>query len=402
MTVPTLPISSVRRLALARGGLLPRRWTGLPDRPGRGEAAARRACAAVVDRFGYLQLDTISVNGARSHAMVLLSRLDGLDAALVETLLRPGAPLFEYWGHEASWIPMDLYPAFAWRRERFRKHPWYGDVLGRHRDLARALLKRVEEDGPLRSIEVEGGRSEGWWNHGPSRRILSALWSSGDLAIRERVNFHRVYDLPERVIPEALRGHPLPRDDAFALLLERALSAHGWATETTLAHTFRLKGRPQVKAALERLREEGVAERCAMVDEGGARTAGWIRTEDIDLAGRLRRWRPDPARGVLLSPFDPLLWDRGRVRTLFRFDQVLEIYVPPPKRKFGYYCLPVLAGEDLVARVDLKAHRKENRLQEVARHVEPAFRRGPGAAAAKEAVDHALGRFADAVGLPRP
>jgi uncharacterized protein YcaQ len=399
MIVPELSVSSVRRLALARGGLLPSGWTGLVDRAGRGGASARRACHEVIARFGYLQLDTISVTGARSHAIVLHSRLQGLDASLVETLLQPEGVLFEYWGHEASWIPLDLYPAFAWRRERFKRHPWYGDVLGRHRDIAAEILRRVREEGPLRSVEVDDERREGMWNYGPARQVLSALWSAGDLAVRERVHFHRSYDLAERVIPEPLRAAPLDIDDAYRALLLRALEGHGWATETTLAHTFRTRGRPRVKAALERLREEGIASRCRMVDDGGKRTEGWVRTVDLDAAEALRRARPDRSRGVLLSPFDPLLWDRARARTLFGFDQVLEIYVPPAKRRFGYYCLPVLAGEDLIARVDLKAHRRAGRLEVVRRHMEPTVEAGRHASTAHEAVRHAVARFAASVGL---
>ena len=135
----SLGTREARRLALARAGLLKPEWTGFP-RSGRGRGArARRAAAAVLARFGYLQLDTVSVAGARSHAIVLLSRLEGFDPELGEELLRPGEPLFEYWGHEASWIPLELYPAFEFRRREFRAHPWWGDLVRAHPDVTRRL-----------------------------------------------------------------------------------------------------------------------------------------------------------------------------------------------------------------------------------------------------------------------
>jgi uncharacterized protein YcaQ len=164
--VETLSVRAARRLALARAGLLTPETTGLPRRArGRGPTAFA-AAQAVVSRFGYLQLDTVSVAGARSHTIVLLSRLEGLDPGVGERLLFPGAPLFEYWGHEASWIPLELYPAFDFRRREFRSHPWWGDLLGEHPEVARDLLRRIRDTGPLRSAEMEGRGSKGWWDLG--------------------------------------------------------------------------------------------------------------------------------------------------------------------------------------------------------------------------------------------
>ena len=182
----TLTIREARRLALCRAGLLEPRWGGLPGSAPRRADVARRAAYEVIGRFGYLQLDTVSVAGARSHALVLLSRLDGLDPAVGEELLHPGAPVFEYWGHEASWIPLELYPALEFRRRDFARHPWWGDVVGAHPEVARALRRRIREDGPLRSIDMEGPGGKGWWDFKIAKRVATALWSSGELAIRER------------------------------------------------------------------------------------------------------------------------------------------------------------------------------------------------------------------------
>jgi hypothetical protein len=387
-----IDLRGARRLALARAGLLKPRWAGFPVRAAGSGAAARRACLAVVDRFGYLQVDTVSVAGARSHGIVLHSRLDGLDASLAETLLRPDGALFEYWGHEASWMPMSLYPVFAFRRDEFAHHPWWGDVIGEHPRVAAELLRRIRDEGPLRSLDLDGANRGGWWNLKVANRVAAALWMSGELAIRERVRFQRTYDLSERVIPAEFLQGAVPRDDALETLLLLALQGHGWAPTGTLVRTWRLSNRPEaIGTALRRLQERGAVVPCRLADTG---TAGWIRPGDLDLAERLAGLRPRLDRGVLLSPFDPLLWDRPRVRTLFGFDQVLEIYKPQSKRIHGYYCLPVLAGEHLVARVDLKADRRAGTVRVLSCHVEEPARRGH-----VEAVRSALARFGASVGL---
>jgi uncharacterized protein YcaQ len=393
----TLSIRAARRLALARAGLLIPESTGLPRYArGRGPSAFA-AAAAIVGRFGYLQLDTVSVAGARSHAIVLLSRLQGLEAGVGEELLRPGSPLFEYWGHEASWIPMSLYPAFEFRRREFRHHPWWGDLIGENPKVAAALRKRIREEGPLRSADMEGRGSKGWWDLGVMKRVAAALWSSGELAIRERRNFQRTYDLAERVIPEELRGHPMAKADGLEVLLLTALGGHGWATTGTLAATWRLRNRKaELLATLRRLAEKREVVACAL-ESDGAPTIGWIRPQDRELAARLERARPRADIGVLLSPFDPVLWDRGRVARLFGFDALLEIFKPAPKRLYGYYCLPVLAGEHLVARVDLKADRKKGALRIVSAHYEKA--RASVAKRDREAARTAVDRYAAALGL---
>jgi uncharacterized protein YcaQ len=391
----TISTRAARRLALARAGLLKPGWTGMPRcASGRGRKA-RSAAHAVIGRFGYLQLDTVSIAGARSHAIVPLSRIEGFDPTLAEELLQPGEPLFEYWGHEACWLPMELYPVFAFRREEFRHHPWWGDLIGQHPELADRLLRQIRDEGPLRSLDMEGRGSSGWWELKVAKKVATALWSSGELAIRERRNFQRTYDLAERVIPDELREHRVPKEEALEILLHRALGGHGWAATGTLAQTWRLRNRPgEIREALSRLEERGAIVPCALVLENGRTCTGWIRPEDLELAPRLDGVRPRRDRGVLLSPFDPLLWDRRRVDQLFGFHQVLEIFKPAARRIYGYYCLPVLAGEHLVARLDLKADRRTGRLLVLARHFE-----GEPSSASHEAVSSALDRYAAAIEL---
>jgi uncharacterized protein len=399
----TLAVKAVRRLALCRAGLLKPAWAGFPSRAPASAKGARSACHAVVGRFGYLQLDTVSVAGARSHATVLFSRLPGLNPGLAEDLLKPGEPLFEYWGHEASWIPMDLYPTFGFRRREFVHHPWWGDVVGRHPRVAEDLRKRIRDGGPLRSADMEGRSGKGWWDLKVAKKVATALWSSGELAIRERANFQRTYDLAERVIPASLREMDVPAGEALETLILLALQGHGWAATGTLARTWRLRNRPaEIRAVLNRLHERGAIAPCALVGEDGKRLEGWIRPGDLDLAERLGAVCPRRDRGVLLSPFDPLLWDRPRVTRLFGFEQVLEIFKPAHRRIYGYYCLPVLAGDRLVARVDLRADRSAGTLSVRSCHYEagsgPSIERG----ADGEAVRSGLARYAEALGLRVP
>jgi len=264
--------------------------------------------------------------------------------------------------------------------------------------MARAMLRRVREEGPLRTSEFGGGGGGGWWDHGVERKVLLTLWSAGDLAIRERVGFQRVYDLPERVIPGRLLSRPVPPEDAVRALVLRALEGHGWATRATLAATWRIRPPGRVDRALRDLEEGGEAVRCDLVAGDGARVPGWARPRDLDLAARLARLSPREDRGVLLSPFDPVLWDRTRVGTLFGFHQRLECYTPARRRVYGYFCLPVLAGERLVARVDLKADRGAGRVRLLALHHEA----GHPSPADREAVRTALARHAAGVGLSPP
>jgi uncharacterized protein YcaQ len=353
---------------------------------GRGKRA-RAAAHRIIQRFGYLQLDTVSIAGARSHAIVLHSRLDGFAPAFAEELLQPGEPIFEYWGH-------------GFRREEFRHHPWWGDLIGEHPEVVEKLIHRIRNEGPLRTLDMEGEGSRGWWDLKVAKKVATALWSSGELAIRERRNFQRTYDLAERVIPDRWRQQSVSKDEALEILLLRAVAGHGWAATGTLAQTWRFRNlQPELRQALERLAEKGEVTPCSLVLQKGSAKPGWIRPSDLELAGRLESVRPRRDRGVLLSPFDPVLWDRNRVQQLYGFHQMLEIFKPAEKRIYGYYCLPVLAGERLVARYDLKADRKRGVVQVLCRHFEGDDPSKPTSAADVEAARTALVRHTEAVEL---
>ncbi|MCP4622907.1 MAG: winged helix-turn-helix domain-containing protein [bacterium] len=396
----SITISEARRLALARAGLLKPEWTGLPKRATGLSLRARKAAHRIIRRFGYLQLDTVSIAGARSHTIVLLSRLEGFEPELAEVLLQPREPLFEYWGHEASWIPIEFYPVFEFRRKAFRTHPWWGDLIGQHPNIAKDLCRRIRHEGPIRSLDMEGDGSRGWWDLKLVKRVATALWSSGELAIRERRNFQRIYDLAERVIPEHCRQNSLSEPQAIEQLLLQALKGHGWASAGTLSQTWRLTNqKKKITAALNRLVDKAEIIPCPILGDNKKKGPGWIRPGDLDLAARLKRVRPRFDRGVLLSPFDPVLWDRRRVQQLFAFDQILEIFKPASKRKYGYYCLPVLAGDRLVARVDLKADRRAKKLSVLSVLFEDVKNAGRPDSKYREAVRTALNRYAGALKL---
>jgi uncharacterized protein YcaQ len=330
--------------------------------------------------------------------LVLHSRLDGFDPAFGEELLQPGEPIFEYWGHEASWLPIELYPAMGFRREDYCHHPWWGDLIGKHPEVVDNLRRRIRDEGPLRSLDMEGSGSQGWWDLKVAKKVASAMWSSGELAIRERKNFQRTYDFAERVIPDYWREQRVNKSEALEVLILRSLAGHGWAVTGTLAQTFRLKLRDAV-AALEHLVNVGTVVACDLFAKGRRVSRGWIRPEDLELAARLETVRPRKGRGVLLSPFDPVLWDRNRVQRLFDFHQMLEIFKPANKRIYGYYCLPVLAGERLVARFDLKADRKRGALEVLCQRYEGDDPSQPACAADGAAARAALDRYSEAVGL---
>ena len=237
----SISIAQARRLALAGAGLLAPRHLGLPERAGVRSALARERCHRIVEHFGYLQIDTVAVSGARTHCIVLASRLPGLDAALAETLLAPGAPLFEYWGHEACWLPLSLYPCFAWRRKQYRVHPWCGDVLREHRRLARSIVKRIECEGALRSLDLKGRSGAGWSDLKLSRR-------GGPVAVARRADWRSASDAAFNAASTSSSGSSPPMSgprrvstaSAFDTLLLRALAGHGWASTGTVAATWRL------------------------------------------------------------------------------------------------------------------------------------------------------------------
>ncbi len=340
----TLSRHEARRIALAAQGF----GRGSARRPG---AAQLRATA---ERLGLFQIDSVNVL-TRAHYLPAFARLGSYDRAVLERDAwgpRRHRRLFEYWAHEASLLPLDLHPLLRWRMAQAERgetgYLRLRRFAGEDRCRAMAVLARIAAEGPLTAADFEDGASRsGWWAWSDTKNALEWLfWSGRITTATRRGSFARVYDLPERVLPATLLALPTPSAEAAqAALVERAARALGVATATDLRDYFRLRpaeGDPTIAT----LAEAGVLLPTKV--EGWTQRA-WLHRD----AAPPRRVRA----AALLAPFDPLVWERGRTERLFGFHYRLEIYVPRERRQHGYYVLPFLLDEALVARVDVKAER---------------------------------------------
>ncbi|MEH3036298.1 MAG: winged helix DNA-binding domain-containing protein [Sphingomonas adhaesiva] len=341
----TISLADARRMALKAQSF------GRPQPP-RVTAAHLRQ---VADRTGLFQIDSVNVL-ARAHYLPAFSRLGDYDRSLLEGSAwgpKRQRRFFEYWAHEASLLPLDLHPFLRWRMARADRGEIGYRALRRfateRRREADAVLARVAAEGPLTAADFENGTSRsGWWEWSDVKHALEWLFWSGRITIAtRRGSFARVYDLPERVLPAAILAMPTPTvAEAQRALIERSARALGIATAADLRDYYRLKP-DEADHAIADLAEDGV-----LVP---VRVEGWSQ----------KTWRhrdaspPRRVRGAaLLAPFDPLIWERSRTERLFGFRYRIEIYVPQDRRTHGYYVLPFLLDEALVARVDLKADRQ--------------------------------------------
>jgi uncharacterized protein YcaQ len=353
----TIDLPLARRIALAAQGFGTRRM----DTPG------IRHLAKTLDRLHLHQIDSVNVL-ARAHYLPAFSRLGAYDRTDLDRLAwgpKRQRRLFEYWAHEASLLPFDLQPLLRWRMAQADRGDAGYDRMRvfatERRTEAMRLLDRIRIDGPMATSDFETHKSQsGWWEWSDTKRALEWLFWAGHIttAARQR-GFERVYDLTERVLPSDVLARSTPTDaDAHRALIERAAMAHGIATEGELRDYFRQS--PKVaRFAIRDLAEEGVL---IPVEVPGWRLA-WLHRN----ARRPRR----VIASALLSPFDPLIWQRDRTERLFGFRYRIEIYVPAERRLHGYYVLPFLLGDRLVARVDLKADRQTSRLIVQSTHFEP-------------------------------
>ncbi|HYJ21838.1 MAG TPA: crosslink repair DNA glycosylase YcaQ family protein [Solirubrobacterales bacterium] len=345
-----------RRLALAAQGFGRARPTGRVD---------TRHLRRAIDDVGLLQLDSVNVF-CRSHYMPVFSRLGPYPRQALDRLAwheNPGGKtrragprdLIEYWGHEASLLPVELQPLLRWRMARADKLAWKGvaRVAAEQPELLEFVLEMVRERGPLRASDLaaKGRRREPgeMWNWSEEKTALEYLFFSGQVCAARRVNFERLYDLPERVLPQQVLEAPTPsQDEAQRQLILIAAKRLGVATEADLGDYFRLP-RAESKARVAELTEDGGL---VPVRVEGWRQPAYLSTE------RPTGLRRTAAARALLTPFDSLIWARDRTERLFNFRYRIEIYTPAPKRVYGYYVLPFLLGDRLVARVDLKSDRQ--------------------------------------------
>jgi uncharacterized protein YcaQ len=351
-----LSAAEARRVALRAQGFGGTRLSG---------AGGPRAVMSVFDRIGLVQIDSVNVI-VRSHYFPLFSRLGAYDANVLERLVweKRGRKLFEYWGHEASLIPLTLHPLFRWRMARAaRGEGTWGRVAAIARDkpdYVKGILREVEQRGPLASGDIAEHRSTGggWWGWSEVKVALEYLFWSGAVTTARRRNFERLYDLPERVFAPSILTLPTP-DEAAAKreLLRIAARALGVATRSDLRDYFRLE--IDANERIDELVEHG--------DLVSIRVEGWKQPAFLARDAVVPR-RID-AR-ALLSPFDSLVWERSRGRRVFGFDYRIEIYTPAQKRVHGYYVLPFVHGDRFAARVDAKARRDTGVLEVIAIHYE--------------------------------
>ena len=347
-----MPAAAGRRAALAAQGFAaPRRSGG-------------RAIRRLFDRVALIQIDSVNVL-SRAHYLPGFARLGAYDRAALDRAAHY-APrrLFEYWGHEASLIDVELQPLLRWRMARAHDEAWGGmrRVAEEQPKLLEEVLEQVRERGPLAARELDGQRprrSGPWWDWSESKKAIEMLFWGGEVTSARRRNFERLYDVPERVLPRSVLAAPTPDEvDAQRALVGIAARSLGVAALPELRDYFRLPAdvmRPRIDELVE------TGELLPLEVEGWGVPAYLHRDARIPRA-------VDAC--ALLGPFDNLLWERGRVERLFGFRFKLELYVPQPKRVYGYYVLPFLLGDRLVARVDLKADRQAGVLRAHAIHLE--------------------------------
>jgi uncharacterized protein len=331
--------------------------------------ATKEDVRGIIRRMGVLQIDSISVI-ARSPYLVLWSRLGSYEPKWLDELLAEGA-LFEYWSHAACFIPIEDYGLY--RRFMIEGGEKTRSWMQAHHEEIEHVMEHISKKGPVRAAEFArtDGKAGGWWEWKPEKRALEHLFAAGELMISRRENFHRVYDLRERVLANALPGWedalaPNEQEVRRALAL-KTVRALGVTVDRWVPDYFRTP-KKGVARLLEELADEGELIRAGIegLDEPAYVHPDNAGTAEKILSGRLRS-----TVTTLLSPFDPVVWDRARALELFDFEYKIEVYTPAARRRYGYYSLPVLHDGALVGRLDAKAHRKQGTFEVKAIHLEP-------------------------------
>ena len=356
-----LTLKQARALQLAAMGLLT---------PPRGRAK-KADVLATIRSMNVLQIDTIHIV-ARSPYLVLWSRLGDYSAAWLDELLTDGA-LFEYWSHAACFLPMEDYP-------NYRRQMLHLEAAGSERSALRLaaeplahieLIEHVREHGAVRAADfdhTDGRKGNGWWDWKPDKVRLETLFTAGEIMVKRREKFHRVYDLRERVLPpHLLDDAAVPSRDAVNQQWTlAAVKSMGFAPARWIGDYFRHAGRVP-RPHPERLVESGQLLRVRVED---LPEPAYVHPDHAALLHAALHGKLKPTYSTLLSPFDPLVWDRERALALFNFDYRIECYTPEAKRKYGYFTLPILVRGELVGRLDAKAHRADGVFEVRALHLE--------------------------------
>jgi len=356
----TISRALARRIALAAQGF----------GTGAGTAIGIRQLTGLVNRIELLQIDSVNVF-ERSHYMPAFSRLGAYDKVQLDRLTTGREARFtEYWAHEASFLPVEVWPLFHWRMQHFRERSAHNtdDWSHANRPMLAWLLAELAANGPMpaSAIEHDANRRSGpWWGWSEVKTGLETLFRWGDVVSAGRIRFERVYALPEQVFSPELLGQGISSADAHRALVSRSARAHGIGTAKDFADYFRLKTAP----ALVAIRDLEEAGELIPVEVAGWGTKGTPGAAWLHRDARLPR---SINAQTVLSPFDPVVWERARALRLFNFHYRIEIYTPEPKRVFGYYSLPILLDDMVVGRVDLKNDRQAGVLRVQSAWAEPA------------------------------
>ncbi|MGS2873750.1 winged helix-turn-helix domain-containing protein [Enterobacter huaxiensis] len=358
MSLPQLSLSAARNLHLAAQGLLkkPRRRAQPTD------------ILSTVQRMSLLQIDTINIV-ARSPYLVLFSRLGNYQPQWLDNALSQGE-LMEYWAHEACFLPRSDFALVRHRMLSPDKMGWKyrQEWMNEHAAEIERLIAHIQENGPVRSADFEHPRkgASGWWEWKPHKRHLEGLFTSGKVMVVERRNFQRVYDLTHRVMPHWDDQRDLiTQEAAETVMLENSARSLGIFRPQWLADYYRLR-QPMLKPVLERWQHERIVTPVCVEKLGEM----WLHNALLPLLPQAEEGKLQATHSAVLSPFDPVVWDRKRAEQLFDFSYRLECYTPAPKRQYGYFVLPLLHKGQLVGRMDAKMHRKTGILEIIALYLE--------------------------------
>jgi uncharacterized protein YcaQ len=375
-----LTLAQARAVTLAAQGLL-----DLPIRP-----ATKNSVLAQIRRMGALQIDTISVV-ARSPYLVLWSRLGAFDTAWLDQHLAERR-IFEYWAHAACFLPIEDFPLFRRQMIEPKSFSWQYSVewVKENQSEVDRVLSAIRESGPMRSADFgsDSPRVPGWWEWKPAKRALEMLFTSGELMIARREHFHRVYDLRERILPDHNDATVPAAHETVTALTEKAVRSLGIARAEWVADYYRLP-KKVLPGVLAELADRGVILPVAV---NGWDVSGYVHRDHRGLVSRALAGKLEPTLTTILSPFDPIVWDRARASALFDFDYRLECYTPEPKRQYGYFTLPILYRGALVGRIDAKAHRRTGVFEVKVIHLEPGI---PPSPELVEDLGPVLQKFAD-------
>jgi uncharacterized protein YcaQ len=344
MNIPeTIHINDARRIIYHSQQLTPKK---------KSETVNKINLYKIIEKLSYLQIDTISVV-ERSHHHILWSRMPGYKKEMLDELLEKDKLIFEYWSHAAAFLPMSDYKFSLIRKRSFAKKnkTWRSD----YKKLVKYVLDRIKSEGPLQSRDFEDKKTgdSGWWNWKPSKDALDYLFHTGELMISKRKGFQKVYDLTERVLPDFADTNIPSESEFYKYLINRSVNSNGITRKNEILYLRRVDKR-KFDIALKELLEEKIIAKISVA--GIDNDFFYTSKENLEILSLKR-----PVKIInILSPFDNFIIQRKRLKELFDFDYQIECYVPEAKRKYGYFCLPVMHGDKFIGRIDAKAFRDKN------------------------------------------